>query len=89
MIVEGEFGRIEDITLTFVSVRTWDLRRLIVPITYFIEKPFQNWSRQSDEILGTIFLYLDYQVPFGELREELNGWWKKMRIGMETSANSR
>ena len=71
VIVEGEFGRIEDITLTFVSVRTWDLRRLIVPITYFIEKPFQNWSRKSDEILGTIFLYLDYQVPLGELREEL------------------
>ena len=71
VIVEGEFGRIEDITLTFVSVRTWDLRRLIVPITYFIEKPFQNWSRNSDAILGTIFLYLDYQVPFGELREEL------------------
>ncbi len=71
VIVEGEFGRIEDITLTFVSVRTWDLRRLIVPITYFVEKPFQNWSRQSDAILGTIFLYLDYQVPFGELREEL------------------
>ncbi len=71
VIVEGEFGRIEEITLTFVSVRTWDLRRLIVPITYFIEKPFQNWSRRSDAILGTIFLYLDYQVPFGELREEL------------------
>lgn len=71
VIVEGEFGRIEDITLTFVAVRTWDLRRLIVPITYFIEKPFQNWSRKSDEILGTIFLYLDYQVPLGELREEL------------------
>ena len=71
MVVEGEFGRIEDITLTFVSVRTWDLRRMIVPITYFIEKPFQNWSRKSNEILGTVFLYLDYQVPLGELREEL------------------
>lgn len=71
VIVEGEFGRIEDITLTFVSVRTWDLRRLIVPITYFIEKPFQNWSRKSEQLLGTIFLYLDYQVPLGELREEL------------------
>ncbi len=71
VVVEGEFGRIEDITLTFVSVRTWDLRRLIVPITYFIEKPFQNWSRKSDELLGTVFLYLDYQVPLGELRAEL------------------
>ncbi len=71
VIVEGEFGRIEDITLTFVVVRTWDLRRLVVPITYFIEKPFQNWSRQSEEILGAVFLYLDYQVPLGELRQEL------------------
>lgn len=71
VVVEGEFGRIEDITLTFVAVRTWDLRRLIIPITYFIEKPFQNWSRKSDELLGTVFLYLDYQVPLGELREEL------------------
>lgn len=71
VVVEGEFGRIEDITLTFVTIRTWDLRRLVVPITYFIEKPFQNWSRKSDEILGAIYLYLDYQVPLGDLRQEL------------------
>ncbi len=71
VVVEGEFGRIEDITLTFVTIRTWDLRRLVVPITYFLEKPFQNWSRKSDEILGAIYLYLDYQVPLGELRQEL------------------
>jgi small-conductance mechanosensitive channel len=71
VVVEGEFGRVEDITLTYVVVRTWDLRRLILPITYFIEKPFQNWSRKSDELLGTVFLYLDYQVPLGELRAEL------------------
>ncbi len=89
VIVEGEFGRIEDITLTFVSVRTWDLRRLIVPITYFIEKPFQNWSRKSDEILGTIFLYLDYQVPLGEVREELkrlvekNENWDRKVCGLQ------
>ena len=91
VIVEGEFGRIEDITLTFVSVRTWDLRRLIVPITYFIEKPFQNWSRKSDEILGTIFLYLDYQVPLGELREELkrlvekNENWDRKVCGLQVT----
>lgn len=89
--VEGEFGRIEDITLTFVVVRTWDLRRLIVPITYFIEKPFQNWSRNSDEILGTIFLYLDYQVPLGELREELkrlvekNENWNRQVCGLQVT----
>ncbi|HEY5037134.1 MAG TPA: mechanosensitive ion channel domain-containing protein, partial [Chthoniobacterales bacterium] len=89
VIVEGEFGRIEDITLTFVAVRTWDLRRVILPITYFIEKPFQNWSRKSDEILGTVFLYLDYQVPLGELREELkrlvetNENWDRKVCGLQ------
>ncbi len=71
VVVEGEFGRIEEITLTFVVVRTWDLRRLVLPITYFIEKPFQNWSRHSTEVLGTVYLYLDYQVPLGALREEV------------------
>ncbi len=71
VVVEGEFGRIEEITLTFVTVRTWDLRRLVLPITYFIEKPFQNWSRKSTELVGAVYLYLDYQVPLGELREEL------------------
>jgi small-conductance mechanosensitive channel len=71
VVVEGEFGQIEEITLTYVTVRTWDLRRMIFPITYFIEKPFQNWSRVSSELLGTVFLYLDYQVPLGELRAEL------------------
>jgi small-conductance mechanosensitive channel len=71
VVVEGEFGRIEEITLTYVSVRTWDLRRLILPITYFVEKPFQNWSRVSTELLGTVILYLDYQVPMDVLRKEL------------------
>ena len=71
VVVEGEFGQIEEITLTYVTVRTWDLRRLVLPITYFIEKPFQNWSRVSTELLGTVILYLDYQVPLGELRKEL------------------
>src|SRR5262249_24581398 len=71
VVVEGEFGQIEEITLTYVTVRTWDLRRMILPITYFVEKPFQNWSRVSSELLGTVFLYLDYRVPLGELRKEL------------------
>jgi small-conductance mechanosensitive channel len=71
VIVENEWGRIEDITLTYVVVRIWDLRRLVVPITYFIEQPFQNWTRTSAEILGTVFLYVDYTVPLDELRAEL------------------
>jgi small-conductance mechanosensitive channel len=71
VIVENEWGRIEEITLTYVVVRIWDLRRLILPITYFIEKPFQNWTRSSAEILGTVFLHVDYSVPVNELRGEL------------------
>ena len=71
VIVEGEWGRIEDITLTYVVVRVWDLRRLVVPITYFIEQPFQNWTRSSADILGTVFLYADYTVPLDALRAEL------------------
>ncbi|WP_423148955.1 mechanosensitive ion channel family protein [Rubrolithibacter danxiaensis] len=72
LIVEGEFGRVEEITLTYVVVRLWDERRLILPINYFIEKPFQNWTRVSSQILGTVMLYLDYSVPVDELRTELN-----------------
>ena len=71
VIVEGEWGRIEEITLTYVVVNIWDQRRLILPITYFIEKPFQNWTRVSAELLGTVFLQLDYNIPIPALREEL------------------
>jgi small-conductance mechanosensitive channel len=71
VIVENEWGRIEDITLTYVVVRIWDLRRLVVPITYFIEQPFQNWTRSSAEIVGTVFLHVDYSVPLDALRTEL------------------
>ncbi|MBO0320853.1 mechanosensitive ion channel family protein [Muricauda sp. CAU 1633] len=71
VIVEGEWGRIEEITLTYVVVAIWDKRRLIVPTPYFIEKPFQNWTKTSSDILGTVFLYVDYKVPFDKLREEL------------------
>jgi len=71
LIVEGEWGRVEEITLTYVVVNIWDQRRLILPITYFIEKPFQNWTRVSAQLLGTVFLYLDYTIPIPPLREEL------------------
>lgn len=71
VIVEGEWGRVEEITLTYVVVNIWDQRRLILPITYFIEKPFQNWTRVSADLLGTVFLYLDYNTPIPPLREEL------------------
>jgi small-conductance mechanosensitive channel len=62
-------GRIEEITLTYVVVRIWDLRRLIMPLTYFIEQPFQNWTRQATDILGTVFIHTDYTVSVAALRD--------------------
>jgi small-conductance mechanosensitive channel len=71
VIIEEEWGRIEEITMTYIVVKLWDSRRLIVPSSYFTEKPFQNWTRVSAELLGTVFLYLDYTVPVAALRQEL------------------
>jgi small-conductance mechanosensitive channel len=71
VIVEGEWGWIEEIRTTYVVVRIWDLRRLVLPLTYFIEKPFQNWTRVTADLLGTVFLYVDYTVPVEEVRQEL------------------
>jgi len=71
VIVENQWGRIEEITLTYVVVKIWDLRRLVVPITYFIEKPFQNWTRTSSNLLTTVYLYVDYSVPVEAVRKEL------------------
>lgn len=77
VIVENEYGRIEEITLTYVVVKIWDERRLILPITYFIEKPFQNWTRTTTELLGTVFIYADYTIPIEPLRNELNRLMKE------------
>jgi small-conductance mechanosensitive channel len=71
VIVEGEWGRIEEITAAYVVVCIWNLQRLIVPLSYFIEHPFQNWTRTSANLMGTIFLYADYTCPIEPLREEL------------------
>lgn len=71
VIVENEWGWIEEITSTYVTVRVWDQRRLIVPLNYFIEKPFQNWTRNSSELIGTVFWWVDYRMPLEPLREEL------------------
>jgi len=87
VIVEGEWGWIEEIALTYVVVRIWDLRRLVVPISYFTEKPFQNWTRVSADILGSVFVYADYTVPVQAVREELTRllkgdprWDKKVNV---------
>jgi len=71
VVVEGEWGRIEEITLTYVVVCIWDLRRLILPITYFLEKPFQNWTRVSADLLGAVTLHCDYRMPVAAIRAEL------------------
>jgi small-conductance mechanosensitive channel len=71
VIVENEFGWIEEITGTYVVVRLWDWRRLIVPLSYFIEKPFQNWTRHSAALIGSVLVYVDYTVPVGPVRDEL------------------
>ena len=69
VIVQGEWGRIEEITTSYVVVCIWDLRRLIVPLSYFVENPFQNWTRDRTDLLGTAFLYTDYSVPVAAIRE--------------------
>lgn len=72
LVVEGEWGRVEEINLTYVVLKIWDKRRLILPIQYFIDNPFQNWTRRSSDIMGTVYLYLDYTVPVEEIRNKLN-----------------
>lgn len=72
VVVEGEWGRVEEITLTYVVVRIWDLRCLVVPLSYFMETPFQNWTRSSSELLGAVHLHVDYTVPVDAIREELH-----------------
>ncbi|KRG37596.1 hypothetical protein ARC20_16255 [Stenotrophomonas panacihumi] len=71
VIVEGEWGRIEEIGSSYVVVRIWDERRMVVPLAWFIENPFQNWTRRSADLLGTAFLWLDYRTPLAEVRAEL------------------
>ncbi|TAL00684.1 MAG: mechanosensitive ion channel family protein [Rhodospirillaceae bacterium] len=71
VVVENEWGWIEEITSTYVVIKLWDWRRLIVPLSYFMEKPFQNWTRESSAIIGTAFLHADYRVPVEALRTKL------------------
>ncbi|MFN3511606.1 MAG: mechanosensitive ion channel family protein [Phenylobacterium sp.] len=71
VIVEGEWGRIEEITSTYVVVRIWDLRRMILPLTYFIQQPFQNWTRETAQLIGSAIIYVDYSAPVDQLRAKL------------------
>ncbi len=96
VIVENEWGWIEEINLTYVVVRIWDKRRLVVPSNYFLEHPFQNWTRTSAEILGTVFIYTDYTIPIEALRRELtrllesNKYWDgKVNVLQVTDAREQ
>lgn len=72
VIVEGEWGTIEEINLTYVVVKIWDQRRLIVPMNRFLEQPFENWTKVSPALLGTVFFHADYRLPIDAVREELD-----------------
>jgi small-conductance mechanosensitive channel len=96
VIVEGEWGRVEEISSTYVVVRIWDERRLIVPLQYFIENPFQNWTRTSSQILGSVMLWFDYGLPLDPLREELKRlceqapeWDKRVCVLQVVDSNER
>lgn len=71
VIVENEWGWIEEITSTYVVVRLWDWRRMVLPLTYFIQQPFQNWTRETASLIGTVMLYVDYAAPIDVLRAKL------------------
>ena len=82
LIVEGEWGWVEEINGTYVVLRIWDRRRLIVPLQYFVEHPFQNWTRKSADIIGSVFWWVDYRMPLEPIRAELKRlcaevphWW--------------
>ena len=69
VIVEGEWGNVEEITSTYVVVKLWDWRRMVLPLSYFITKPFQNWTRENARLIGTAMVYVDYAAPIDRLRE--------------------
>lgn len=72
VIVQGEFGWIEEFTSTYVVIRLWDWRRMVVPLGYFLENPFQNWTRTSATLIGSVYFHLDHRTPIPALREKLD-----------------
>ncbi|MEX2218021.1 MAG: mechanosensitive ion channel domain-containing protein [Phycisphaerales bacterium] len=89
VVIEGEFGWVEEIGSTFVVIRIWDKRRLVVPLNYFIENIFQNWTRTTADILGAVFLHVDYTAPLEAMRQEVrrlvegNPLWDKAVAGLQ------
>ena len=95
VVVENEWGWIEEINLTYVVVRIWDKRRLVLPTTYFLEKPFQNWTRTTADLIGTVFIHTDYSISFDALRQELTRilnntdlWDKNVNVLQVTDAKA-
>jgi small-conductance mechanosensitive channel len=96
LIIQNEWGRVEEITGTYVVLRIWDERRLIIPLQWLIENPFQNWTRTSSQILGTVFLWVDYGLPLAPLRAELDRivhaapeWDKRVVVLQVTDADEK
>lgn len=96
LIVEGEWGRVEEITATYVVLKIWDERRLIIPLQWFIEHPFQNWTRTDAALLGTVFLWVDYSLPVEAVRREAQRlceaqktWDRRVCVVQVTEANER
>jgi small-conductance mechanosensitive channel len=96
LIVKGEFGRVEEITGTYVVLKLWDERRLIVPLQWFIENPFENWTRSSAQIVGKVMLYVDYATPVEAVRAEARRiveaapeWDRRVFNVMVTDTNDR
>jgi small-conductance mechanosensitive channel len=96
VVIQGEWGRVEEITGTYVSIRIWDQRRLIVPLQWFIENPFTNWTRNSSQIIGTVFFFVDYRMPLAPMREELERilqnapeWDKRVQVLQVTDATEK
>ncbi|MGD1877021.1 MAG: mechanosensitive ion channel family protein [Kiloniellaceae bacterium] len=91
VVVEGEWGWIEEIATTYVVVRIWDWRRLIVPLSYFIEKPFQNWTRESGSIIGAVIWHVDYRVPIEAFRQKMkeavaaSEFWDKQVVVLQVT----
>jgi len=91
LIVEGEWGNVEEITSTYVVVKLWDWRRMILPLSYFIEQPFQNWTRESASLIGTVMIYLDYSVPIPAIRRKVeeiaagSALWDKRVVAVQVT----
>ncbi|MEA4881577.1 MAG: mechanosensitive ion channel [Synergistaceae bacterium] len=80
IVAEGEWGRVEEINFTFVMLRLWDLRRLVLPTTYFLEKPFQNWTRSSTELIAASYIHVDFRADMEEIRKHFLGILKSTSL---------